>query len=303
MAATAPQAARVSTVLRLNGGSVDHVYPSDIHPIQAETYTPMNPRLPQELFYAIIDQLSDDPTTLATCGLVCRSWVPASRHHLFRHISITPGTISHVSQLLAPSLCTIISAVQRLSITLIENSVELQGLVSKLTHVTELLLCGLEFQLPYGLAFPLLIPLLRNLESLQLTTLVLETDDLLSLLRHSPRLRSLSAGSVSFAPPASPKMGNDSLLSPADRDSIVPNLTTLKAVAGDGFLEWLMANWTNAVPQITTLHVWIYSIVTLSDSTASLLKDLGPSLEVLELYGLPKDLCEWCQIGLTLFCT
>ncbi|KAG6849533.1 hypothetical protein H0H93_007689 [Arthromyces matolae] len=47
-------------------------------------------QIPQELFERIIDQLSNDPRSLAACRLVCRSWVPASGYHLFQHCVVLP---------------------------------------------------------------------------------------------------------------------------------------------------------------------------------------------------------------------
>ncbi|EMD30983.1 hypothetical protein CERSUDRAFT_100782 [Gelatoporia subvermispora B] len=45
-------------------------------------------RLPPELTDRIIDFLHDDIPALANCGLVCRTWLPSSRLHLFRRIEI-----------------------------------------------------------------------------------------------------------------------------------------------------------------------------------------------------------------------
>ncbi|THV00175.1 hypothetical protein K435DRAFT_855017 [Dendrothele bispora CBS 962.96] len=46
------------------------------------------PTLPQETFELIIDELRDSAEALASCSLVRRSWLPRSRHHLFRHIEL-----------------------------------------------------------------------------------------------------------------------------------------------------------------------------------------------------------------------
>ncbi|KAL4246646.1 hypothetical protein ABKN59_008145 [Abortiporus biennis] len=44
--------------------------------------------LPQELTDTIIDFLHDDRNTLKSCSLVCHSWIPATRFHLFRRITL-----------------------------------------------------------------------------------------------------------------------------------------------------------------------------------------------------------------------
>ncbi|KAE9397746.1 hypothetical protein BT96DRAFT_822927, partial [Gymnopus androsaceus JB14] len=46
-------------------------------------------RYSPELFDAIIDFLHNDTEALFRCSLVCRSWVPTTRYHLFRCIHIT----------------------------------------------------------------------------------------------------------------------------------------------------------------------------------------------------------------------
>ncbi|KAF8218062.1 hypothetical protein K438DRAFT_1451511, partial [Mycena galopus ATCC 62051] len=43
-------------------------------------------RFPPELEDALIDFCHEDHATLATCGLVCRDWLPTSRYHLFSSI-------------------------------------------------------------------------------------------------------------------------------------------------------------------------------------------------------------------------
>jgi len=53
--------------------------------------------LPQELVDSIIDHLHDDPATLHSCALVSSAWLPASRYHIFRRVSIrlVPHDTSH----------------------------------------------------------------------------------------------------------------------------------------------------------------------------------------------------------------
>ena len=42
--------------------------------------------LPPEILDLIVDHLSNDPTTLKTCCVVSKSWVPRTRKHLFAHV-------------------------------------------------------------------------------------------------------------------------------------------------------------------------------------------------------------------------
>jgi len=46
----------------------------------------MSRPLPPEIVDLVIDQLCDEPTTLRTCCLVSKSWVPRTRKHLFAHV-------------------------------------------------------------------------------------------------------------------------------------------------------------------------------------------------------------------------
>ncbi|KZT70428.1 hypothetical protein DAEQUDRAFT_205612 [Daedalea quercina L-15889] len=47
------------------------------------------PRLPPELWEQVIDHLQDDHPSLRECSLTCRTWVPATRYHLFDRIDFS----------------------------------------------------------------------------------------------------------------------------------------------------------------------------------------------------------------------
>lgn len=47
------------------------------------------PRLPPELTDYTIDFLHSDVSTLCSCALTCRAWLPSAQFHLFAHLSIT----------------------------------------------------------------------------------------------------------------------------------------------------------------------------------------------------------------------
>ncbi len=61
--------------------------------------------LPPELDDMIIDHLHDDPVTLGRCALVCRSWLPAVRHHSWSTIRVTANAddLARLSSLLTES--------------------------------------------------------------------------------------------------------------------------------------------------------------------------------------------------------
>ncbi|KAF8970631.1 hypothetical protein BDZ97DRAFT_54398 [Flammula alnicola] len=78
--------------------------------------------VPQELIDLFIDHLHDDRKALKSCGLVCKAWLPASRHHLFRSVSLAFVGNSYVGQfipftkLLGHSSCTFATSIQELEI-------------------------------------------------------------------------------------------------------------------------------------------------------------------------------------------
>ncbi|KAJ3535089.1 hypothetical protein NM688_g7028 [Phlebia brevispora] len=71
--------------------SSESVRPSDHLPCPDRSETQYT--VPQEICDMVIDQFTDDRTTLKACSLVCRGWVHRSRTHLFNsmHVSVIQG--------------------------------------------------------------------------------------------------------------------------------------------------------------------------------------------------------------------
>ncbi|KAJ7164184.1 hypothetical protein C8R46DRAFT_1192939 [Mycena filopes] len=61
---------------------------------------------PPELADRFIDNLHDDRHTLATCALVSKTWTPASRYHLFRHVVLAENSWMDFLRLLASPFAT-----------------------------------------------------------------------------------------------------------------------------------------------------------------------------------------------------
>ncbi|KAJ7705415.1 hypothetical protein B0H17DRAFT_1037870 [Mycena rosella] len=79
--------------------------------------------MPQEIVDIVIDCLVDsipaspfssDTRTLATCALVCRSWVPRSRYHLFYHVTLDKS-VAAFGQLIRSDKCTFLPYVRDIS--------------------------------------------------------------------------------------------------------------------------------------------------------------------------------------------
>jgi hypothetical protein len=47
-------------------------------------------KLPPEITDRIVDFLHSDSSALSACSLVCKSWLPGSRHHLFKRLVFSP---------------------------------------------------------------------------------------------------------------------------------------------------------------------------------------------------------------------
>ena len=69
------------------------------NPVQPHTSgRNMLPAIPQELSDTILDFLHDDVTALCSAGLVCKSWLPASRFHLFSDIQLNTRVADNAHQ-------------------------------------------------------------------------------------------------------------------------------------------------------------------------------------------------------------
>ncbi|KAJ6598460.1 hypothetical protein DFH09DRAFT_1022780 [Mycena vulgaris] len=79
--------------------------------------------MPQEIVDMVIDSLVDSPggyysrdnETLATCALVCRSWVPRTRYHLFSNITLN-RKVAEFGELLRSDKCTFTPYVRDISV-------------------------------------------------------------------------------------------------------------------------------------------------------------------------------------------
>jgi hypothetical protein len=60
----------------------------------------MPPAIPQELSDMIIDFLHNDVSALCSAGLVCKSWLPTSRFHLFSRIQLSSLNVPRLLELI-----------------------------------------------------------------------------------------------------------------------------------------------------------------------------------------------------------
>ncbi|KAJ6466870.1 hypothetical protein C8R45DRAFT_1020365 [Mycena sanguinolenta] len=111
----------------------------------------------QEIISLVIDNVVDGPVAyytsqkkkeLAACSLVCRSWLPRTRHHLFRHIVLNER-IESLVPLLRSDKCTFAPYVRNISAFRTFNHPNDRILdkigkdLKRLTNVTTLMLDGM----------------------------------------------------------------------------------------------------------------------------------------------------------------
>ncbi|EGO03891.1 hypothetical protein SERLA73DRAFT_84078 [Serpula lacrymans var. lacrymans S7.3] len=70
-------------------------------------------KIPPEITDHIIDHLHEDVHSLTTCSLVCKEWLPASRHHLFSSISLHPWKKDSFLRLVESPIATFAPYVRR----------------------------------------------------------------------------------------------------------------------------------------------------------------------------------------------
>jgi hypothetical protein len=207
-------------------------------------------RLPPELIDMIIAELCTDSAALASCALVCKSWVPASRHNLFSRITISQTNYSETSQILSSAIAL---AIKSLTIERITHFGVPHELFGRFSNVTQLTVCDTIVLDANTFSLPAWISLMQNLEMLALENVRIATPGTLRLLlTHSRRLKSLIFREVSFVDPLS-----DHNLQPlvVGQDTLVPELKLLMVCWSSRLLPWLVAHLRNAALRLTTLDL------------------------------------------------
>ncbi|KAJ7661043.1 hypothetical protein B0H17DRAFT_1212399 [Mycena rosella] len=88
---------------------------------------------PAELQDMIIDHMHREKQALGTCGLVCKSWLRSSRHHLFGSATLRNHDLDGFLQLLHSPLASFLQSIASLSIELDEDAmVQLFGNITRL---------------------------------------------------------------------------------------------------------------------------------------------------------------------------
>jgi hypothetical protein len=242
-------------------------------------------KVPPELVDIIIGLLHDDRATLVASALVCRSWLPASRYHLFSEFAVSWKNISDASELVSSPTCTFASTVKHLKLhsICVESSCELPRIVHALSNITQLSLSGCHLSPPQSA----LILLLRNLESLRLQDVSVEQNggSLFSLISHCPQLQNLACSDISFFPPARAWRSHFSLY---------PRLDTLQVHAFNRVFQlgWVMACPMSMISRLTAIDL-LYTSRNLEEH-ANVAKLLGAAGSTLQILGLSTSYSNVC---------
>jgi hypothetical protein len=246
------------------------------------------PRLPPELTDVIIKLLRANQRPTLNCALVCRSWVPASRRHLFWRTAfdVDVRNCSKVARLLSPATCTIKRAIQHLVVSRLEELFVLSdfGIIAcQLSNVTHFTIidsdfCGL-WSSPLA---PTLFPLLRNVVTLEPVDTIFDEDGvaLYWLLRHCPHLQRLTCSEVGLSNCGIIK---ERVMPPPptlDQTRLVPNSESTWVQRDDCVSPWTTEPWMSAIPRFTMLDVSFTRQWSVEGPTERLLETVGPSLQV-----------------------
>jgi len=68
--------------------------------------------IPNEIQDRILDFLHDSKPALRACALVCKTWLPTSRYHLFHVILVTSRTVDYLMDIFENPNCTIRSCTE-----------------------------------------------------------------------------------------------------------------------------------------------------------------------------------------------
>ena len=129
--------------------------------------------IPQELCDMIIDFLHDDVEELCSAGLVCKSWLPASRFHLFSEIWLGPKDKDALDVICAEG-STIPPYI--LDLRIVGDKKKLDSLVddTRALHGEQCHLLSKFYETRFGNEILLRLPILSNLKTLWLAQINME---------------------------------------------------------------------------------------------------------------------------------
>ncbi|KAJ7607279.1 hypothetical protein DFH06DRAFT_1066711 [Mycena polygramma] len=257
--------------------------------------TSSSPDFPPELHDLVIDHMHRDKGALANCGLVSKSWLRSSRHHLFDSVALRNRNWKAFLQLLGSPLATFPGSVKSLTISVsdyatMEPSASFNRLIHELrgsnaskdpprvlSDLNLLRLDGIHWSDVTQTTTLALVELCPYIRELDLRLVTFDTPyQMAALVSHFPRTQKLSM-SPFFSLYESP------LQYPDIPRSIQHIRLRLDGTTRGRFNQ--IAHWIHAgdgPPSIRALEIGIVDVESLA-SFAGLLRALGPVLQDLDL--------------------
>ncbi|KAM5543321.1 hypothetical protein V8D89_003195 [Ganoderma adspersum] len=268
------------------------------HPNPLNLVLSTRPVLPRELEDLVIDHLHDDILALSACAIVCSNWLPRTRQHLFRSITLSCGKLRCFRNLLdnAPAIgaCIRFLAVDCAAPRVVDcltciqlgmdSDLEFFDLLRPMENLRRLEAARLKLE-------PTSLPMLESLEELRLTRnrffcVHMSLNRFVDWLFELPHLRSLTATSMSFLGPS---------------ETLTPDVPTTTSPLSDVHLwswqnhdfcttlarrlvDYGVANRLRCVSMLLSDEDFS---VALLESILALVRSLGPALTHLELGLLP----------------
>ncbi|KAJ7627249.1 hypothetical protein FB45DRAFT_920903 [Roridomyces roridus] len=238
----------------------------------------MTSSLPPELTDVIISHLDDDLRSLRASGLVCRTWLPASRSPLYRYLKIKDADVDRFLSLLSSPHNTFFSTVWALELVLLSSESKTTQLITHLSQFSRLEgLAIVMREVPYDL-----VPTLPSVTALKLRIAhAPPIPQLHRFISRLPMLKQFRLGTIrrNERPffPASP-MAISSLVA-----------TELEEVAMDGvcFASTVLVDWLISTPRVASrclsLELSGFHPDLVAEGVSRALKSLGPHIHDLRL--------------------
>lgn len=167
------------------------------------------PRVPQELVEEVLDHLADEMATLRSCSLVAKSWIHASRRHLFNNVFFTANDITIWNTTFPNPEASPAKHVRDLSLCFIqpEADINFANRIHYFSNVQKLTLIGRTATDPGFISALGQLP--PSIRSVDITFSKVLTAHIISVMRQLPNLENLSLMStewIGLIPPGTGKL-------------------------------------------------------------------------------------------------
>jgi hypothetical protein len=277
--------ARLAAREALRNEQGDIIEPTEQDTAKAARWTVPLSAIPNEVTDVIVDFLHDDIKALGTCCLISRAFIPSSRYHLYKELTLDDKSSRELLGILSSPFCTIIPFVHTLCVKLLPRWPDETWKkttipqLRKLSNARTLHLCGepLGWKRHASKIGADLLPLFAWLTELKITTGRFESfAQFVDVLCAWPSLECLYIGQVDLLTPSFPAPTlQHHRLATNIRFLHIRDLPEL-----DRFLSFLLLY--EAELSIHTLVLTTYTIFNIP-LINTFLRALGPALKTLTL--------------------